>query len=32
MTQRPEPYTGFVTDRTFEALARLQDIAAGRGT
>jgi len=32
MTQRPEPYTGLVTDRTFEALARLQDIAAGRGT
>jgi len=32
MTQRPEPYTGFVTDRTFEALARLQDIAADRGT
>jgi aryl-alcohol dehydrogenase-like predicted oxidoreductase len=32
MTQRPEPYTGFVTDRTFEALARLQDIAVGRGT
>ena len=32
MTQRPGPYTGFVTDRTFEALARLQDIAAGRGT
>jgi aryl-alcohol dehydrogenase-like predicted oxidoreductase len=32
MTQRPEPYTEFVTDRTFEALARLQAIAAGRGT
>jgi aryl-alcohol dehydrogenase-like predicted oxidoreductase len=32
MTQRPEPYTDFVTDRTFEALARLQAIAAGRGT
>jgi aryl-alcohol dehydrogenase-like predicted oxidoreductase len=32
MTQRPESYTGFVTDRTFEALARLQAIAAGRGT
>mgnify|MGYP001305635458 CR=1 FL=1 len=32
MTQRPEPYTGFVTDRTFEALARLQDIATDRGT
>jgi aryl-alcohol dehydrogenase-like predicted oxidoreductase len=32
MTQRPEPYTEFVTDRTFEELARLQAIAAGRGT
>ena len=32
MTQRPEPYTGFVTDRTFEALARLRAIASGRGT
>jgi aryl-alcohol dehydrogenase-like predicted oxidoreductase len=32
MTQRPEPYTEFVTDRTFEALTRLQAIAAGRGT
>jgi aryl-alcohol dehydrogenase-like predicted oxidoreductase len=32
MTQRPEPYTEFVTDQTFEALARLQAIAAGRGT
>jgi len=32
MTQRPEPYTGFATDRTFEALTRLQAIAAGRGT
>ena len=32
MTQRPESYTEFVTDRTFEALARLQAIAAGRGT
>ena len=32
MTQRPEPYQEFVTDRTFEALARLQAIAAGRGT
>jgi aryl-alcohol dehydrogenase-like predicted oxidoreductase len=31
MTQRPEPYAGFVTDRTFEALDRLQAIAAGRG-
>ena len=32
MTQRPEPYTEFVTDRTFEALARLQAIATSRGT
>jgi aryl-alcohol dehydrogenase-like predicted oxidoreductase len=32
MTQRPEPYTGFVTDRTFDALDRLAAIAAGRGT
>ena len=32
MTQRPEPYQDFVTDRTFGALARLQAIAAGRGT
>ena len=32
MTQRPEPYREFVTDQTFEALARLRDIAAGRGT
>jgi aryl-alcohol dehydrogenase-like predicted oxidoreductase len=32
MTQRPEPYQEFVTDRTFEALARLRAIAAGRGT
>ncbi len=32
MTQRPEPYTEFVADRTFEALTRLQAIAAGRGT
>jgi aryl-alcohol dehydrogenase-like predicted oxidoreductase len=32
MTQRPEPYTEFVTDRTFETLARLQAIAASRGT
>jgi aryl-alcohol dehydrogenase-like predicted oxidoreductase len=32
MTQRPEPYAGLVTDRTFAALARLQAIAAGRGT
>jgi aryl-alcohol dehydrogenase-like predicted oxidoreductase len=32
MTQRPEPYAGFVTDRTFEALDKLAAIAAGRGT
>src|SRR6266516_6773117 len=32
MTQRPGPYTRFVTDRTFEALARLRAIASGRGT
>jgi aryl-alcohol dehydrogenase-like predicted oxidoreductase len=32
MTQRPEPYAEFVTDRTFEALARLQGIATSRGT
>jgi aryl-alcohol dehydrogenase-like predicted oxidoreductase len=32
MTQRPEPYTEFVTDRTFEALTRLQAIATVRGT
>jgi aryl-alcohol dehydrogenase-like predicted oxidoreductase len=32
MTQRPGPYQGFVTDQTFGALARLQAIAADRGT
>jgi aryl-alcohol dehydrogenase-like predicted oxidoreductase len=32
MTQRPEPYAEFVTDRTFYALAKLEAIAAGRGT
>ena len=32
MTQRPESYLDFVTDRTFEALDRLQAIAASRGT
>jgi aryl-alcohol dehydrogenase-like predicted oxidoreductase len=32
MTQRPEPYQDFVTDATFEALDRLQAIAASRGT
>ncbi len=31
MTQRPGPYTEFVTDRTFEALARLRAIATGSG-
>jgi aryl-alcohol dehydrogenase-like predicted oxidoreductase len=31
MTQRPEPYAEFATDRTFEALARLQAIATSRG-
>jgi aryl-alcohol dehydrogenase-like predicted oxidoreductase len=31
MTQRPEPYRGLVTDRTFDALARLELIASGRG-
>jgi aryl-alcohol dehydrogenase-like predicted oxidoreductase len=32
MTQRPEPYRDLVTGRTFEALARLQAIAADHGT
>ena len=32
MTQRPGPYQEFVTERTFATLARLQAIAAGRGT
>jgi len=32
MTQRPEPYAGFVTGRTFETLGRLEAIAAARGT
>lgn len=32
MTQRPEPYAAFVTDQTFDALARLEAIATGRGT
>jgi aryl-alcohol dehydrogenase-like predicted oxidoreductase len=32
MTQRPEPYQDFVTDRTFEALDALAAIAADRGT
>jgi len=32
MTQRPEPYRGLVTDRTFGALGRLEALAADRGT
>ena len=32
MTQRPEPYAEFVTGHTFDALDRLQAIAADRGT
>jgi aryl-alcohol dehydrogenase-like predicted oxidoreductase len=32
MTQRPEPYREFVTGSTFDALDRLQAIAANRGT
>jgi 1-deoxyxylulose-5-phosphate synthase len=32
MTQRPEPYAGFVSGRTFDALARLDAIASRRGT
>ena len=32
MTQRPEPYQAFVTGLTFDALDRLQAIAANRGT
>src|SRR5215469_6204277 len=32
MTQRPEPYAGLVNGVTFEALDRLQAIAAPRGT
>jgi aryl-alcohol dehydrogenase-like predicted oxidoreductase len=32
MTQRPEPYQAFVTGQSFDALDRLQAIAAGRGT
>ena len=31
MTQRPGPYRGSVTARTFDALARLQAMASGRG-
>jgi aryl-alcohol dehydrogenase-like predicted oxidoreductase len=32
MTQRPEPYEHLINDRTFDALERLEDIAAQRGT
>jgi aryl-alcohol dehydrogenase-like predicted oxidoreductase len=32
MTQRPEPYQDFLADATFDALERLQAIAAGRST
>jgi aryl-alcohol dehydrogenase-like predicted oxidoreductase len=32
MTQRPKPYQGFLTDATFEVLARLEAIADSRGT
>ena len=32
MTQRPEPYQDFLADATFDALERLLQIAAGRGT
>jgi aryl-alcohol dehydrogenase-like predicted oxidoreductase len=31
MSQRPEPYRGLVNDRTFDALARLEQMAAERG-
>jgi aryl-alcohol dehydrogenase-like predicted oxidoreductase len=31
MSQRPGPYQGLVTARTFDALARLQAMASGRG-
>jgi aryl-alcohol dehydrogenase-like predicted oxidoreductase len=31
MSQRPEPYQGFRTDRVFDALTRLQQIARSRG-
>jgi aryl-alcohol dehydrogenase-like predicted oxidoreductase len=31
MTQRPEPYRGLVNDRTFDALDRLEQMAAERG-
>src|SRR5215470_1527102 len=32
MTQRPEPYAGFVTGATFDTLDKLRAIAASRGT
>jgi aryl-alcohol dehydrogenase-like predicted oxidoreductase len=32
MTQRPEPYQGFLADATFDSLDRLAAIAANRGT
>jgi aryl-alcohol dehydrogenase-like predicted oxidoreductase len=32
MTQRPEPYQGFVSAETFDTLDRLEAIAANRGT
>jgi aryl-alcohol dehydrogenase-like predicted oxidoreductase len=32
MTQRPEPYQGLLTERTFTALARLEAMASDRGT
>lgn len=32
MTQRPGPYQGLLTDRTFAALGRLEAMAASRGT
>ena len=32
MTQRPGPYQGLLTEWTFAALARLEAMAAGRGT
>jgi aryl-alcohol dehydrogenase-like predicted oxidoreductase len=31
MSQRPGPYQGLLTARTFDALARLQAMASGRG-
>ena len=31
MTQRPEPYRGLVTGRTFDTLDALRSVAAGRG-